>query len=153
MIKPSPVSVWIQWGTVPVLTGLSYHIHHIVWIWDLLTYNCLGQGGMDYAGNTFLAITLSFALSRSVVMLFVSVILSIEINRRHYYQSNPCTFRKNQNVRGRKVTKSLNTHKKFWPLFNQQAWVNFSTRVIKEVAEIPGAVMFSFSEFWKTTKC
>ena len=29
-----------------------------------------------------------FALSNSVVMLFVSVVVSMEINRRHYFQSN-----------------------------------------------------------------
>ena len=31
-------------------------------------------------------------LSNSVVVLFVSVVLSVEVSRRHYFQSNLCIF-------------------------------------------------------------
>ena len=34
--------------------------------------------------------------SNSVIVFFVAVVVSMEINRKHYFQSNLCTFRRNK---------------------------------------------------------
>ena len=39
-ITPGPIPVWRPWSTLPILAGLSYHIHRIVRIWRLLTSIC-----------------------------------------------------------------------------------------------------------------
>ena len=33
-----------------------------------------------------------FALSNSVIVLFLSIVVSMEMNRRHYFRSGPRTF-------------------------------------------------------------
>ena len=48
-----------DWGTLPILAGLSYHIHCTLQIWHLLTSICLGQWKKDSMGNIFLATMLS----------------------------------------------------------------------------------------------
>ena len=40
MIIPGPIRVW----TLPVWAALSYHTHHTLWIFLILTFICLGRG-------------------------------------------------------------------------------------------------------------
>ena len=47
MIMPGPKPVWRYWSTLSLLAGLSYHTHHIVWIWYLLTSTYSGQEKID----------------------------------------------------------------------------------------------------------
>ena len=58
-IIPGPILVWRQWSTLPVLSGLSFYIHNMVWIWHLPTSTCSGQWNMDCMDNIFLAMTSS----------------------------------------------------------------------------------------------
>jgi len=58
-IMPGPMWVWRWWSTLPILAGLSYHAHCIVWIWCLLTSIYLGRWKVDFMGNVFLAISSS----------------------------------------------------------------------------------------------
>ena len=44
----------------------------------------------EVAPNGIMFYSWEFALSNSVTMLFVPVVVSIEINREHYFQSNLC---------------------------------------------------------------
>ena len=47
MIALGPIPVWRPWSTLSILAGLSYHTHHIVRIWPLLTSICSGRWKMD----------------------------------------------------------------------------------------------------------
>ena len=73
---PGPIPVWRPWSTLPILAGLSYHIHRIVRIWPLLTSICSGRWKMDCVGNIFLATTPSYELWNSgpppLVQIFTS---------------------------------------------------------------------------------
>lgn len=53
MITPGPIPVWRPWITLPILAGLSYHTHHVVWMWGLLISICWSWWKMDCVGNIF----------------------------------------------------------------------------------------------------
>ena len=46
-VMPGPIPVWRPQSTLPVLAELSFHIHHIVWIWHFLTFIFSGRWKMD----------------------------------------------------------------------------------------------------------
>ena len=62
-----------------------------------------------------------FALSNCVIVLFVSVVVSMEINRGHYFQSDLCIFtvRKKQNILF--VLKYLFLVKMYWNCFRKHS--------------------------------
>ena len=43
-----PIPVWWPWNTLSILAGLSYHTHHTVRIWCLLSSICPGRWQMDW---------------------------------------------------------------------------------------------------------
>ena len=45
-MTPDSMPDWKRWKTLPVLAGLSYHAHHIAWIWNLLTSMCSMKDGL-----------------------------------------------------------------------------------------------------------
>jgi len=51
---------------------------------------CTAIGG-DYV-NKMVFCSQEFALSNSVIVLFVSIVVSMEINRRHYFRSGLRTY-------------------------------------------------------------
>jgi len=46
LVNTNPIPFWWLWNTLSILAGLSYHIHHIVLIWHLLTSICFDQWKM-----------------------------------------------------------------------------------------------------------
>ena len=76
MITPGLIPVWRPWITLSNLAVLSYHTHHIVWIWRLLTSISSGRWKMDCMGNIFLATVSSYELWNSgpppLVQIFTS---------------------------------------------------------------------------------
>jgi len=76
MTTPGPIPVWRPWSTLPILGGLSYHTHHVVQIWPLLTSICSGWWKMDCVDNIFVAKMPSYELWNSgpppVVQIFAS---------------------------------------------------------------------------------
>lgn len=54
-----PTPVRRPWSTLAVLPGLSYHTHHIVQMWCLLTSTFWGWWKMDCVGNISLGTVLS----------------------------------------------------------------------------------------------
>ena len=86
--------------------------------------------------------TWEFALSNSITVLFVSVVGSMEINRRHYFQSKLCNYNSSLENHSKKGTIayycSFNWKKKYlcllvaWNHFNLffQYWVIQITKAI-----------------------
>lgn len=56
-MTPKLITFGSPWNTLPNLAGLSYHIHCIVQIWNLLTSIYSSQWKMGCMGNIFLATT------------------------------------------------------------------------------------------------
>ena len=60
-----PIPIWRPQSTLPLLAGLSYHFHHIVQIWHLLTSICFCWRKMECCSNIFPAMTLTWQLWNS----------------------------------------------------------------------------------------
>ena len=69
-------------------TSADFYVHRmqaLVHCW----WKCIVNGGDDAEKLVFCS--WEFALSNSVIVLFVPVVISMERSRRHYFQSNLCT--------------------------------------------------------------
>ena len=78
------IAVVKQWVTFAGSDFYKHSMQSLVHRW----WKCRANGG-DY--NVKMFYSCEFALSNNVIVLFVSVVVSIEINRRHYFQSYLCT--------------------------------------------------------------
>lgn len=99
--------MWAQWGSrwwVSAETTATQKTNHVpeshadfykhsvptlVHFW----WKCIANAD-DYTEKVFCSY--EFALSNSIILLFPSVVISIEINTKHYFQSNLCTFIRHQ---------------------------------------------------------
>ena len=69
-------SVWRLWSRLPMLAGLSYHTHHIVQMWGLLTSICMGQWKMNCMSNSFLATMPLYQLWNTGSLPLVKIFMS-----------------------------------------------------------------------------
>ena len=80
---------WWQWVTS---TGADFYKHSmqaLVHCW----WECIANGGYYVKNSCFLFFfSWEFALSNTIIVLFVSIVVSMEIKRRHYFQRNLYTF-------------------------------------------------------------
>ena len=96
--------MWAQWGGGCCVSAMAT----MTWKTNLVPSGhadfckCNIQAVVDHCWNaqlmvvTMLKIVLcswEFSLSNSVLVLFVSIVVSMEINRRHYCRSNLCNFK------------------------------------------------------------
>jgi len=92
--------MWVHWGSswcvsvVDTRTVDHLHWYRILWTWHAGCLSSLAKPN-SYGADCVAKIVLcmwEFALSHSVIPFFVSVVVSMEENRRHYFQSDLCMF-------------------------------------------------------------
>jgi len=88
--------MWAQWRMAVFSAVVTATVGHLCWcrfleVWPVCSCSSLA---------TVVFCRWEFALSNSVIALFVYVVVSVEINRRHYFQNDQHTQAKNHHLSG-----------------------------------------------------
>ena len=94
MFMETQQQMWAQWGSgwcasAVVTKDSGSPLLHVVKSWH--AGSCPSLAKMRLCWNITLC-GQEFVLSNSIIVLCVSVVVSMEINRRHYFQRDPCIY-------------------------------------------------------------